>query len=56
MPRGWAVTCDSTTTSAAQAQAGIVNAQVEVALVSPAEFITINLSQMQGGGSATVSA
>lgn len=51
----FAVVCDSTTTSAAQAQAGIVNAQVAVALVSPAEFIVINLSQMQGGGSATVS-
>jgi hypothetical protein len=48
------VICDGTTTSAAQAQAGIVNATVAVALVSPAEFIIINLSQMSGGGSATV--
>lgn len=51
----FAVVCDSTTTSAAQAQAGIVNATVAVALVSPAEFIIINLSQMSGGGSATIS-
>lgn len=51
----FAVVCDDTTTSAAQAQAGIVNATVAVALVSPAEFIIINLSQMQSGGSATVS-
>jgi hypothetical protein len=51
----FSVVCDGTTTSAAQAQAGIVNAQVAVALASPAEFIIINLSQMQGGGSATVS-
>lgn len=51
----FAVICDDTTTSAAQAQAGIVNATVAVALVSPAEFIIINLSQMQGGGTATVS-
>lgn len=50
----FSVICDSTTTSAAQAQAGIVNATVAVALASPAEFIIINLSQMQGGGSATV--
>lgn len=51
----YSVTCDATTTSPAQAQAGIVNAIVAVALVSPAEFIIINLSQMQGGGTATVS-
>ena len=51
----FSVVCDATTTSDAQAQAGIVNAQVAVALVSPAEFIIINLSQMQGGGTATVS-
>lgn len=50
------VTCDATTTSPAQAQAGIVNATVAVALVSPAEFIIINLSQMSSGTStATVS-
>lgn len=49
------VVCDSTTTTPAQAQAGIVNAMVAVALVSPAEFIIINLSQMQGGGTASVS-
>lgn len=51
----FAVVCDDTTTSSAQAQAGIVNATVAVALVSPAEFIIINLSQMQSGGTATVS-
>lgn len=51
----FSVVCDDTTTSAAQAQAGIVNATVAVALVSPAEFIIISLSQMQGGGTATVS-
>lgn len=49
------VTCDDTTTSAAQALAGQVNAQVMVALVSPAEFIVINLSQTQGGATVTVS-
>lgn len=51
----FAVICNDSTTSAAQAQAGIVNATVAVALVSPAEFVIINLSQMSGGGTATVS-
>jgi hypothetical protein len=49
------VTCDDTINTAATAQAGIVNAQVAVALVSPAEFIIINLSQMSSGSSASVS-
>lgn len=50
----YAVTCDATTTTPAQAQAGIVNAQVAVALVSPAEFVIINLSQMSSGATTTV--
>jgi uncharacterized protein len=51
------VTCDSTINTPTTAQAGVVMAQVAVALVSPAEFIVINLSQISSGTStATVSA
>lgn len=51
----FSVVCDSTINTSATAQAGIVNAQVQVALVSPAEFITITLSQTASGSSTTVS-
>lgn len=53
----YSVVCDSTVNTPTTAQAGLVYAQVAVALVSPAEFIIINLSQMASGSStATVSA
>lgn len=48
------VICDGTNNTPASAQAGILNANVAVALSSPAEFITINLSQFQGTTTATV--
>jgi uncharacterized protein len=47
----FSVVCDDTINTSTSAQAGIVNAQVAVALVSPAEFIVINLSQMSSGTS-----
>lgn len=51
------VVCDGTINTPTTAQAGLVNAQVAIALVSPAEFIVINLSQISSGTStATVSA
>ncbi len=50
----YSVLCDSSNNSVSSAQAGIVNVQVAVALVSPAEFILINLSQFQGTTTATV--
>jgi uncharacterized protein len=53
----FSVVCDSTINTPTTAQAGVVMAQVAVALVSPAEFIVINLSQTSSGTStATVSA
>jgi hypothetical protein len=52
----YSVICDASINTPTTAQAGIVNAQVAVALVSPAEFIVINLSQLSSGTSiATVS-
>ena len=51
----YVVTCDSSVNTPTTAQAGIVNVQVQVALVSPAEFIVINLSQTSSGSSATIS-
>ncbi len=50
----FSVVCDGTNNTPASAQAGILNANVAVALNSPAEFITINLSQFQGTTTATV--
>lgn len=43
----FSVVCDSTNNSPAQIQAGIVNVSVAVALLSPAEFIFINIQQLQ---------
>jgi uncharacterized protein len=50
------VLCDSSNNSLSSAQSGIVNVQVAVALVSPAEFILITLTQFQGSTTATVTA
>lgn len=41
------IVCDSTNNSPAQVTAGIVNVSVAVALLSPAEFILINIQQLQ---------
>lgn len=48
------VTCDSSNNTPATSQAGIVNADVAVALSSPAEFIYINISQFQNTGTTTI--
>lgn len=48
------ITCDATNNTPASAQAGIVNADVAVALSSPAEFIYINISQFQNSGTTTI--
>jgi uncharacterized protein len=50
------VVCDGTVNTPATIQAGIVNASVAVALASPAEFVVINLSQMQSGATTAISA
>lgn len=42
------VKCDSTTTTAADQQLGIVNIVVAVALLKPAEFVVITISQLAG--------
>lgn len=49
----FSVICDSTNNTTQTAQAGIVNVTMAVALLSPAEFITINISQL-ASGTATV--
>lgn len=49
----FSVVCDSTVNTNASAQAGIVNATVAVALLSPAEFIIINIQQLQTSATAT---
>lgn len=51
----YSVTCDSTVNTASTIAAGIVNVQVAVALQTPAEFVVINLSQMQSGSSVSIS-
>jgi hypothetical protein len=48
------VICDDTTTTPAQAMAGIVNVNVAVSLLSPAEYINITLSMFQGDGTTSV--
>jgi len=48
------VICDSSNNTPATAQAGIVNVAVAVALLSPAEFILINISQFQNTGQTTI--
>lgn len=42
------VKCDSTTTSAADQQNGVVNIVIGVALLKPAEFVVITISQLAG--------
>ena len=42
------VKCDSTTTSAADQQNGVVNIVIAVALLKPAEFVIITISQIAG--------
>ena len=42
------VKCDSTTTTAADQQNGVVNIVVGVALLKPAEFVVITISQLAG--------
>lgn len=53
--QAFSVVCDNTNNTPASANAGIVNATVAVALVSPAEFIIINISQFQNTGVTTIS-
>jgi hypothetical protein len=48
------VICDSSNNTPATASAGIVNVSVAVALLSPAEFIMINISQFQNTGTTTI--
>lgn len=48
------VICNSSNNTPATSQAGIVNVQVAVALVSPAEFILINITQFQNTGTTTI--
>lgn len=48
------VICDESNNTPATAQAGIVNVSVAVALLSPAEFILINISQFQNTGQTTI--
>lgn len=50
----FSVTCDDSNNTPATAAAGIVNVQVAVALLSPAEFILINISQFQNTGTTTI--
>lgn len=53
--QAFSVICDSTNNAPASANAGIINVSVAVALVSPAEFIIINISQFQNTGVTTIS-
>jgi len=48
------ITCDATNNTDAMAAAGIVTTDVAVALLSPAEYININVTQFQGSGTTTV--
>jgi hypothetical protein len=50
----FSVICDDSNNTPATASAGIVNVQVAVALLSPAEFILINISQFQNTGTTTI--
>lgn len=50
----YSVICDSSNNPPASASAGIVNATVAVALNSPAEFIVLNISQLQSTGATTI--
>jgi len=50
----FSVVCDDTVNTPATSQAGIVNCNVAVSLLSPAEFILINISQFQSTASTTI--
>jgi hypothetical protein len=47
------VTCNSTNNTSATIEQGIVNVEVAVSVLYPAEFIVIQLSQWAGGSAAT---
>ena len=49
------VICDSTVNTPTTIAAGIINAQVAVAVSAPAEFVVITLSQMATGATTTIS-
>lgn len=48
------VTCNDTNNTQSTIAQGIVNTQVGVALLYPAEFIALNIAQFQNGGATTV--
>lgn len=48
--QAWFVTCDATTTSPADIEAGRVNIQIGFAPTRPAEFVILNLQQRAGQG------
>lgn len=50
----FSVICDSTNNTPATVASGIVNVSVAVALLTPAEFIVINISQFQNTGQTTI--
>lgn len=52
--QAFSIVCDNTNNTPASANAGIINVTVAVALVSPAEFIIINISQFQNTGVTTI--
>jgi phage tail sheath protein FI len=49
------VTCDDTNNTPTSIQSGVVNVTVGLALLYPAEFIALNISQFQNSGTSTVS-
>jgi len=51
----FSVVCDSTNNTPATTVAGIVNVNVAVSLLNPAEFILINISQFQNTGTTITS-
>jgi len=53
-PTSYTVVCDSSNNPPASANAGIVNATIAVALNAPAEFIVLNISQLQSTGVTTI--
>jgi phage tail sheath protein FI len=48
--QAWFVSCDATTTSTADIEAGRVNIQIGFAPVRPAEFVILNIQQTAGQG------
>lgn len=50
----FSVTCDASNNTPATANAGILNVAVAVALLSPAEFIVINIQQFQNTGTTSI--